>query len=71
MLCLLNWVKGSAEKPLCTGCPLEIGCQKLGEADMAKESIYKYLTKMAAENPHLPYVFQNPFTAGARDVDFY
>ena len=37
---------------------------------MAKESIYKYLTKMAAENPHLPYVFQNPFTAGARDVDF-
>lgn len=36
---------------------------------MAEESIYKFINKMLAENPELPYVFQDPF-AGWRDVSF-
>ncbi|MGI6588590.1 MAG: hypothetical protein ACOX2N_07475 [Peptococcia bacterium] len=36
---------------------------------MAEESIYKYINKMLAENPELPYVFQDP-SAGWRDVSY-
>lgn len=32
-----------------------------------EESIYQYITRMAEQFPELPYIFQDEYTAGARD----
>ena len=35
-----------------------------------RESIYKYINSMSAKYPRLPYVFQDPYTAGWWDVTY-
>lgn len=37
---------------------------------MTEESIYKYINKLLVENPKLPYVFQDLYIAGRRDVSY-
>lgn len=37
---------------------------------MNGESIYKYINRMAIENPGLPYTFQDPYIAGRIDINY-
>ena len=37
---------------------------------MNGESIYKYINRMAIQNPGLPYTFQEPYIAGCIDVNY-
>lgn len=37
---------------------------------MAKESIYKYINNMFTKHPRLPYIFQDPYIAGWKDITY-